>query len=94
MTTTMPILSRWRASAASQTNEAWSAEALQECFLSDVFRYVSRRLPGRAEAEDITAETFAAAFSASYLQADPLPYLLGIARRKLIDRARKRKRQP
>ena len=63
MITTMQAFSRWRASAASETNLAWSAEALQERFLDDVFRYVSRRLSVRAEAEDVTAETFAAAFS-------------------------------
>ncbi len=77
--------------------QSWTAEALHEHYLEDVFAYISRRLPVRAEAEDVTAETFAAAFSSLRTlkrSADPFPWLLGIARRKLIDRARKQKRQP
>lgn len=76
---------------------SWSADALHEHYLEDVFAYISRRLPIRAEAEDITAETFAAAFTSLRTlkkDTDPFPWLLGIARRKLIDRARKQKRQP
>jgi RNA polymerase sigma-70 factor, ECF subfamily len=75
----------------------WTADALHERYLEDVFAYISRRLPVRAEAEDITAETFAAAFSSLRTlkkNTDPFPWLLGIARRKLIDRARRQKRQP
>lgn len=90
------ILRQSRAKAA-ETVTVWTADTLHEHYLDDVFRYVSRRLPVRAEAEDITAETFAAAFgSLKTLKkgADPFPWLLGIARRKLIDRARKTKRQP
>ncbi|MGC4048045.1 MAG: sigma-70 family RNA polymerase sigma factor [Armatimonas sp.] len=97
MIPTMLPLSRWRASAAVETLHAWSADALHEQYLETVFRYVSRRLPVRAEAEDITAETFAAAFTALHTlrpDTDPLPWLLAIARRKIIDHARKRQRQP
>jgi RNA polymerase sigma-70 factor, ECF subfamily len=82
---------------ATTASPSWTADALHERYLEDVFRYVSRRLPIRAEAEDVTAETFAAAFSSLRTlkrSADPFPWLLGIARRKLIDRARKQKRQP
>ncbi|WP_309707751.1 RNA polymerase sigma factor [Armatimonas sp.] len=82
---------------AADTPLVWTADALHERYLEDIFAYISRRLPVRAEAEDITAETFAAAFtSLRTLQknTDPFPWLLGIARRKLIDRARKQKRQP
>lgn len=97
MIPTMLPFSRWRASAAAETLYAWSADALHEQYLETVFRYVSRRMPVRAEAEDITAEVFAAAFAALHTlrtDTDPLPWLLSIARRKLIDHARKRQRRP
>jgi RNA polymerase sigma-70 factor, ECF subfamily len=82
---------------ATTAPRTWTADALHERFLEDVFRYISRRLPIRAEAEDITAEIFTAAFSSLHTlrpHTDPFPWLLGIARRKLIDRARRQKRQP
>ena len=81
----------------ADTPQVWTADALHERYLDDIFAYISRRLPVRAEAEDITAETFAAAFTSLRTlkkNTDPFPWLLGIARRKLIDRARKQKRQP
>lgn len=90
------ILRQSRASTV-EAAPVWTADTLHEHYLDAVFRYVSRRLPVRAEAEDITVETFAAAFaSLKTLKkgSDPFPWLLGIARRKLIDRARKTKRQP
>lgn len=97
----MITMTLWRKPTASaQPTTAplsWSADALHEHYLEDVFAYISRRLPVRAEAEDIAAETFAAAFSSLHTlrpHTDPFPWLLGIARRKLIDRARKQKRQP
>ena len=85
------------AAEAATTPTVWTADALHERYLENIFRYISRRLPVRAEAEDVTAETFAAAFSSLRTlkrNTDPFPWLLGIARRKLIDRARKQKRQP
>ena len=97
----MITMTLWRKPPAetlsTSTTKPWTADALHERYLEDVFGYISRRLPIRAEAEDITAETFAAAFSSLHTlrpHTDPFPWLLGIARRKLIDRARKQSRQP
>jgi len=68
-----------------------------ERYLEPVFHYVSRRVPGREEAEDITAEVFAvlsrsrprvAGEGALYL------WLLGIARRKIADSLRRGQRRP
>ena len=77
--------------------ERLEAATLHAQHLDDVFRYVSRRVPQREEAEDITAETFAAAFEALPKfrgQCEPRLWLLGIARRKIADAMRRRKRRP
>ena len=74
----------------------WTAGALQERFLTDVYRYVYRRLPHVQEAEDVTAEVFAAAFhSLPRFRGNSSPYawLLGIARRKVADSLRWRSRR-
>jgi RNA polymerase sigma-70 factor (ECF subfamily) len=58
-----------------------------------VFHYVFQRVPRQEEAEDITAEVFAAAFEGlpRYReQASPYLWLLGIARRKIALALRKR----
>jgi RNA polymerase sigma-70 factor (ECF subfamily) len=73
--------------------DEWTAAALHERYLRDVFRYVARRVPGREEAEDVTAEVFAAAFVELPRfrgQCGPYPWLLGIARRKIADALRRR----
>jgi len=50
------------ARAASGDRADWATAAvLHERYLDDVFRYVLRRVPSVPEAEDITAEVFAAA---------------------------------
>jgi RNA polymerase sigma-70 factor (ECF subfamily) len=70
-----------------------SAETLHERYLGDVYCYVARRIGRREEAEDITAEVFAAAVTAwpRYRgAAPPHLYLLGIARRKIVDARRRR----
>lgn len=72
----------------------FSLEQLHEQYLTDIYRYVSRRLPGREEAEDATAEVFAAAVAVwSRFRGDVSPYLwlLGIARRKVADALRRRR---
>ncbi|WP_309711580.1 sigma-70 family RNA polymerase sigma factor [Armatimonas sp.] len=70
---------------------------LQEAHLATVFAFAQRRLPTRADAEDATAETFSAAFSAlSRCPADESlhrAWLLGIARKKVADILRKRYRR-
>jgi DNA-directed RNA polymerase specialized sigma24 family protein len=53
---------------------------------------VSRRVPGQEEAEDITAEVFAAAFVGLPRfrgHCPPYLWLLGIARRKIADALRR-----
>jgi RNA polymerase sigma-70 factor, ECF subfamily len=70
-----------------------TAAVLHERYLNDVFHYVSRRVPRREEAEDITAEVFAAAFVELPRfrgQCAPYLWLLGIARRKIVDSLRRR----
>ncbi len=74
-----------------------SATQLHERYLDDVFRYAARRLKRREDAEDVTAETFAAAFAAlpKYRgDVEPKLWLLGIARRKIADALRRKQRRP
>src|SRR6185369_8232964 len=81
----------WEANAGVMT----SAEALQSRYLRDVYRYVARRVDRREDAEDITAEVFAAAFQSlkKYRgDCDPKLWLLGIARRKVADSLRRTSR--
>lgn len=93
-------LGRPRAPAAAEPDSdraaARDADGLHRRFLGDVFAYVARRVPDRAEAEDVTAEVFAAAFAALPRPPGPhgpLPWLLGIARRKVADSHRRRTRR-
>ncbi|MBC8104029.1 MAG: sigma-70 family RNA polymerase sigma factor [Cytophagales bacterium] len=77
---------------ATETEFFLPAETLHERYLDDVFRYVTRRVVRREEAEDITAEVFTAALTAwpRYQgRTDPYPWLLGVARRKIIDARRR-----
>lgn len=82
-----------------------SAADLQSRYLTAVFAYISARVGNTAEAEDITADAFAAAFAA--LDRCPRPsdgatngddparaWVFGIARRKLADCFRRRSRRP
>ena len=81
-------------SRRAEDGKGIGAEALHARYLDDVFRYVSRRLPRREEAEDVTAEVFEAALTAlpGYRgKAHPYVWLLGIARRKIIDVGRRRR---
>jgi RNA polymerase sigma-70 factor (ECF subfamily) len=70
-----------------------TAAELHEQYLEDVLRYVLRRVSRQEEAEDITAEVFAAAFLGLPRfrgPCSPYPWLLGIARRKIADALRRR----
>src|SRR5713101_1167364 len=72
--------------------EETTAAGLHERYLDDVFRYVLRRVLRVEEAEDITAEVFAAAaagLSRFRSQCPPYLWLLSIARRQ-IARAHRR----
>lgn len=73
---------------------SWTALELQQSFYTDIFAFFSRRVRPREEAEDLTAATFLAAFQSlhKFRKADPKLFLYGIARRKLADALRKRRR--
>ncbi len=67
--------------------ERWF-DALFEAHYRDVLRYVLRRAP-LASAEDVLAETFLVAWRRSeQIPDDPLPWLLGVARRVLANQRR------
>ena len=62
-------------------------------FRAKLVGYLNRRTPDSAEAEDVAQETLLAAYhqqESFRKDAAPLPYLLGIARRRLRDRQRSR----
>jgi RNA polymerase sigma factor (sigma-70 family) len=70
-----------------------SAAGLHERYLKDVYRYVLQRVPSIEEAEDITAEVFAAATAglpAFRRQCPPYLWLLSIARRQIARSQRRR----
>jgi RNA polymerase sigma-70 factor (ECF subfamily) len=70
-----------------------SVDYLYERYLDSVFSYVLYRVPNHSEAEDVTAETFAAALIAwARFRGDSTPHawLLGIARQKIAEAARRR----
>src|SRR5262245_48604948 len=70
-----------------------TAAALHERYLEPVFHYVLQRVSRQEEAEDITAEVFAAAFEGLPRfrgQSSPYLWLLGIARRKIALALRQR----
>lgn len=74
-----------REAGGDGTDRVTAAE-LHERYLGDVFRYVLRRVPRQEEAEDITAEVFAAATAGLPRfrgQCPPHLWLLGIARRQI-----------
>jgi RNA polymerase sigma-70 factor (ECF subfamily) len=84
-----------RARAAGGEPAVTAAE-LHARYLTDVFRYVLRRVPQQEEAEDITAQVFAAAFEglAQFRgQCAPYLWLLGIARRQIAIALRRRERR-
>jgi RNA polymerase sigma-70 factor (ECF subfamily) len=93
------LLSCAQAGVAGQTASVdWSTVAeLHERYLNEVFRYVLRRVPHQQEAEDITAQVFAAAYEGLPRfrgQCPPYLWLLGIARRKIALAMRQRSARP
>src|SRR5262245_37430371 len=82
---------------ALKRREAWAWERLQHLTLDRVFGYLFLRVRQREDAEDLTAETFAAAYAAIGTfrgEASIITWLIAIARRKLLDHARRRRRRP
>jgi RNA polymerase sigma-70 factor, ECF subfamily len=102
----MPIslggLPVWAARSRSRP-QPWSAALLDRRYRQAVLRYASARVGAGSEAEDVVAETFAAALAR--LDACPAPveegaehdparaWLLGIARRKVADALRQKTRR-
>jgi RNA polymerase sigma-70 factor (ECF subfamily) len=95
----MPLIRAQMVVASMEARERWdraepiTAADLHERHLEDVLRYVLRRVPRQEEAEDITAEVFAAAFVGLprfHGPGSPYLWLLGIARRKIADAWRRR----
>jgi RNA polymerase sigma-70 factor (ECF subfamily) len=87
-----PLERRAREARGEQAESVTAAE-LHARYLTDVFRYVLRRVPRQEEAEDITAQVFAAAFeglSRFRGQCSPFLWLLGIARRQIAIALRRR----
>ena len=76
---------------AAMTPDAF-VEFYQRAF-RDVYRYVFRAVLGdRALAEDLTQETFAAVISAvrdGRAEVNSMPWMIGVARHKVIDHYRK-----
>ena len=71
--------------------------AFYDAAVGDVFRYVHRATAGdRALAEDLTQETFMAAvrsFNGGQPDAFTMPWIIGVARHKLIDHYRRQSRE-
>ena len=90
LTTRSPVTLRKEEASAARAAPL-TAALLHDRYLDAVFGYVSRRVAGRAEAEDVTAEVFAAAFTglARFHGDVALAWLLGIARRKVADSLRR-----
>jgi len=82
---------------ALKHREAWAWDRLHRLTLDRVFGYLMLRVARREDAEDLTAEVFAAAVaSIDGFRGDAavLTWLIAIARRKLADAARYQRRHP
>jgi len=80
----------------TRKKECLTVEVLYDSHLKTVYNYVLQRVSGQAEAEDATAETFAAAIVAlPRFRGDcsPEAWLLGIARQKVAEASRRRGRR-
>lgn len=70
---------------------ATNASELLEQHFDAIHAYVSRRIRPIEDAEDVTSETFAAAFrDFKKVRGDARVWLYGIARRKIVDLLRRR----
>jgi RNA polymerase sigma-70 factor (ECF subfamily) len=90
-----PEYQAWVRALQRREPEAWTR--LQQHALDAVFSFAFLRCGRREDAEDVTAEVFAAALASIQGfrgEARIVTWLIGIARRKLIDVARRRGRRP
>jgi RNA polymerase sigma-70 factor, ECF subfamily len=93
---TPPLEGTPRGEGQETMDSAADIDLLYERHLDALFSYVWYRVPNHTEAEDITAETFAAAITAfARFRGDcsPFAWLLGIARQKIAEAARRWERQ-
>ena len=79
-------------------DDAGADERFELCFrahYADVLAYALRRLDDRARAEDVAAETFAIAWRRrrETLPADPVPWLIGVARNVIRNELRSGRRR-
>lgn len=73
-----------------------SLEDLHRSYLQAVFTYVSRHVPNKTEAEDLTAEVFAAVVTQLPMyrrESGYYAWFIGIARRKISDYLRRREQR-
>jgi RNA polymerase sigma-70 factor (ECF subfamily) len=92
LSTDRPVACRERYDPMGRADGITAAE-LHERYLRDVFRFVWQRVPCAEEAEDITAEVFAAAAAGLPRfrgQCPPYLWLLSIARRQIALLRRRR----
>jgi RNA polymerase sigma-70 factor (ECF subfamily) len=78
------------------TNDRSAFLAFYDDALPRVYAYLSARSQGRAQAEDLTAETFLAAVDAYRRDNAPamsVPWIIGVARHKLVDHWRRQARE-
>lgn len=66
--------------------------ALYDQALPEVYGYLLDRCGDRATAEDLTSETFLAAVRTADATAISIPWMIGVARHKLVDHWRRRTR--
>ena len=82
---------------APRGEPARASARFDACFrahYAEVLAYVLRRVGERPRAEDVAAETFAVAWRRlDALPAEPLPWLLGIARQLILNDARSMRRR-
>lgn len=79
-----------------QPDPAFALLELYEQALGEVYGYLLSRCGDRTLAEELTSETFLGAVGACRKQAAPpvsIPWLIGIARHKLVDHWRSRERE-
>lgn len=89
-TPALSVIKRLRNRELAET----SPSQVQQICTRDVYRYALRRLNSIEDAEDVAAEVYAVALIALWKpECDLRPWLIGIARRKVIDRLRKRTRR-
>ncbi|KAA9166773.1 sigma-70 family RNA polymerase sigma factor [Amycolatopsis acidicola] len=74
---------------------AFALLELYETALPEVYGYLLSRCGSRSVAEDLTSETFLGAVSACRNEKAPVstPWLIGVARHKLVDHWRRRERE-